>query len=705
MSWPTPQDYNEAVQNPQSSFTDLELQKGRVELNGLGLPRPITGGFASVYKIQCGHRTWAARCFLSEVDGIKQRYQAISDHLRVVNLPQTVPFSYLENGIRVRGRNYPLVKMEWVQGESLVSFVEKSIRNPQSLITLARNWKKLVDSLRAANVAHGDLQHGNISILGNQLRLLDYDGMFVPSLAGKSSNEVGHRNYQLPSRTNRDFGPHIDNFSAWVIYVSLVALAAHPNFWLKHRGGDECLLFRKEDFENPRRSSILNDLGSSPNKEVRALVGRFVDLFKCPIKNVPFLDENLASDFENISVSPPKQQSPWWAGFTPDIATPPQRPAPKSIRKRPKSTNRPRRRPGSGKGPTSGPTGNTSTTVDNHGSVALGLFMLILVGAATLYFLHIRQEREAWRTSRERQDQRTAGQVGVAEESALARTDVSRESPGQGVVAGDEAVDERSLAEAKLKLEAEEAVLATNLGLRRPFGPGERGELGSIAVHWIPAGQFTMGSRPAELGRELDEAQHTVVLSRGLFLAETECTQSQWVAVMGSNPSTFKGLDQPVEQVNWREAVEYCRKLTSKQRLEGILPESWEWRLPTEAEWEYAARAGTTGARYGDLDSIGWYEGNSNQSTHLVKRRQPNTWGLYDIIGNVSEWCWDGYGYYPSSSVTDPKGQVSDPDPSRVNRGGSWLNDAMEMRSANRNRSDPDNRSSYLGFRPALSSK
>ena len=120
-----------------------------------------------------------------------------------------------------------------------------------------------------------------------------------------------------------------------------------------------------------------------------------------------------------------------------------------------------------------------------------------------------------------------------------------------------------------------------------------------------------MGSPSSEEGRYPDETQHEVVLTRGFFLAETECTQGQWEAVMGGSPSNFKGTDRPVEQVSWGEALEYCQKLTTKQRAEGILPDGWEWRLPTEAEWEYAARAGTTGPRYGELEAIAWWSGNS----------------------------------------------------------------------------------------------
>ncbi len=138
------------------------------------------------------------------------------------------------------------------------------------------------------------------------------------------------------------------------------------------------------------------------------------------------------------------------------------------------------------------------------------------------------------------------------------------------------------------------------------FPAGTLRSFGGMECVWCPPGQFMMGSPTSEKGRHADEVQHEVVLTRGFFLAETECTQGQWQAVMGGNPSYFEGTERPVEQVSWEEAVEYCRKLTAKQPAEGILADGWEWRLPTEAEWEYAARAGTIGARYGKLETIAW---------------------------------------------------------------------------------------------------
>ena len=171
---------------------------------------------------------------------------------------------------------------------------------------------------------------------------------------------------------------------------------------------------------------------------------------------------------------------------------------------------------------------------------------------------------------------------------------------------------------------------------------------------------------------------------------------------MGSNPSHFKGPDRPVENVSWDEAMEFCRKLTKMHQEAGVMPQGWSWRLPTEAEWEYAARAGTTGPRHGELDVIAWHSGNSGGETHPVKQKAANAWGLYDMMGNVYEWCSDLYGAYPSGSVTDPTGATSGS--YRVNRGGSWSGEAGFCRSALRYGVVPGNRFFNLGFRSVLSS-
>ena len=223
--------------------------------------------------------------------------------------------------------------------------------------------------------------------------------------------------------------------------------------------------------------------------------------------------------------------------------------------------------------------------------------------------------------------------------------------------------------------------------------------VGTDGFVWIPPGKFLMGSPASEAGRSPNETQHTVTLTQGFWLSDHEVTQSEYEAVMGNNPSDFKGADRPVVWVSWNEAVLYCQRLTERERAASRISVQQTYRLPTEAEWEYAARAGTTGSTYGELDEIAWHIGNSGGQTRTINQKTPNAWGLYDMMGNVSEWCSDWYGYYPTGSVTDPAGPISGP--YQVYRGGSFRYGGVDMRSADRGASG--SRGDNLGFRPVLS--
>jgi len=212
----------------------------------------------------------------------------------------------------------------------------------------------------------------------------------------------------------------------------------------------------------------------------------------------------------------------------------------------------------------------------------------------------------------------------------------------------------------------------------------------------IPAGSFTMGSPSGEDGRSSEESQVEVSLSQPFWLAKTEVTEAQWEAVMGSNPSEFKGPNLPVENVSWEDAQAYLTKFNEK----GVLPDGWKFALPTEAQWEYACRAGEKGPYSGGtLDEVGWYGDNSGTQTHEVGQKKPNAWGLHDMHGNVWEWCADWY-EDTLKGGSDPAGPSSG-DP-RVSRGGSWRNDASPCLAARRLGLRPGLRVNGLGFRPAL---
>ena len=173
-----------------------------------------------------------------------------------------------------------------------------------------------------------------------------------------------------------------------------------------------------------------------------------------------------------------------------------------------------------------------------------------------------------------------------------------------------------------------------------------------------------MGSPASEAGRGNDEAQHRVTITKAFYLSETEVTQESWQKVMGANPSGFNGASNPVEQVSWNDCQSFCQS-------SGL-------RLASESEWEYACRAGTTGPYAGDLASMAWFGDNSGNSTQPVKQRKPNAWGLYDMHGNVWEWCEDGYAESASSTQQASTGNVG----ARVLRGGGWNNNGFRVARA-----------------------
>ncbi len=220
-------------------------------------------------------------------------------------------------------------------------------------------------------------------------------------------------------------------------------------------------------------------------------------------------------------------------------------------------------------------------------------------------------------------------------------------------------------------------------------------------MRWIPPGRFTMGSPDGERGRWDDEGpQHEVVLTEGYWLGETPVTQALWFAVTGSNPSRFQGLDRPVERVSWNDAQDFVKRLNA--RLPGL-----EARLPTEAEWERACRGGTTRATWlgannqRTLNAIAWWGDNSGDETHPVGQKAVNPYGLYDMLGNVWEWCGDAMRRYDAAPVRDPYDTTSSP--FRVRRGGSWLSDAWFVRAAYRVALEPSIRDDDLGLRLARS--
>ena len=223
-----------------------------------------------------------------------------------------------------------------------------------------------------------------------------------------------------------------------------------------------------------------------------------------------------------------------------------------------------------------------------------------------------------------------------------------------------------------------------------------------IEMVWMTPGTFTMGSPEEEWGRDKAEGvQREVTLTKGFWIGRTEVTQAQYEAVAGMNPSRFTevGPDAPGERVSWLDATAWCKKLTERERAAGRLPDGYVYALPPEAQWEYACRAGTEGAPM-YLEEVAWYEENSGGITHRVAQKKPNAWGLYDMLGNVLEWCRDWYGDYARTAETDPTGPAHGY--FRMARGGSWRVGAAVCRPAARAGGSSGRRDYTIGFRVGL---
>lgn len=287
-------DYREVLQNPCIAFKEIELQNATVKQTPLGLPSLVSGGFAltACLTTQKGSR-WAIRCFHKEVPDLQERYRYISEQLSRINEDFFVKFEYQTDGIKVRSSSYPIVKMAWVDGESLSEYVEDNLSNPSVLKQLAEQIKFIGSKLRKLQMAHGDLQHGNILVRNNgRLVLIDYDGIYVPNMPYKQSNEIGHIAFQHPERNNLFFNEKIDNFSIITIYISFLCLANFnaKQIWQKYHTGEN-LIFSRKDYQDPANSTLFSDLQKNP--QIAPLISRFQKICYNRIQDVPSLEEFL----------------------------------------------------------------------------------------------------------------------------------------------------------------------------------------------------------------------------------------------------------------------------------------------------------------------------------------------------------------------------------------------------------------------------
>ncbi len=313
MPWPGITDFSEAVQNPPLCFKGTELEAGVVTVNQRGMPLVFSGAFACVYPVSVGGQTFAVRCFTREVKDQETRYNQLSEYLINALPPSFVHFEFLEHGISLKGVWYPVVRMEWVEGESLSSFVGSHVNDPDALRRVAAQWRGgPAASLRGLGIAHNDLQHGNVMVQADgRIRLVDYDGMFLPRFRGERSPELGHKNFQHPLRSAEDYDAYVDNFPSLVVYLSLLAIASDPGLWAFFN--DDNLILTRNDYADPRSSELFNRLKSSPDLTVAKLTERLEECCALPVEKVPDLETILhdipPSTAPSPSATPPAATS------------------------------------------------------------------------------------------------------------------------------------------------------------------------------------------------------------------------------------------------------------------------------------------------------------------------------------------------------------------------------------------------------------
>jgi formylglycine-generating enzyme required for sulfatase activity len=321
-------------------------------------------------------------------------------------------------------------------------------------------------------------------------------------------------------------------------------------------------------------------------------------------------------------------------------------------------------------------------------------------------FLYLAGKARQVEIVRQAEVARLAAEAETARQAEVARLAAEAEAARQAEVA-------RLAAEAEAARQAETArQAAETLRIDKLMEGKAPFTIQGIGIEMLPVrpGEFLMGSPSSEKDRASDELQHRVKLTQPFWFGKYEVTQGQWEAVMRNNPSHFKGEDLPVERVSWEDAMEFCRKLN---QLDGNRPRGYVYSLPTEAQWEYVCRAGTTTATAfgnslssreanfnGNFPYGGAAKGPDLNKTAPVGSYRPNAWGFYDLHGNVWEWCADWRGEYPSGSEADPPGPSTGSN--RVLRGGGWFSYGRYCRSAYRLWDDPGNRHGTLGFRPSL---
>ena len=335
--WPSGYEYAIAVQDP-SMFFDSGLRTGTLRTDMLGMPSSRSGQSAIVFEVTTSEVPTAVRCFTSPPSDGKSRYDALAAHLQSTPCAPLVPATWVDQGVNIDGHWFPVVKMDWAPGRPLNLAVEAHLHDASALIELSKRWADCVYALESAGLAHGDLQHGNILVDTDlRIRLVDLDGVWVPTLDGRPPREFGHPNFQHPARDDATWGRHTDAFSALAIYVALRAVAADASLWNLYNNGEN-LLFSRQDFEQPGETPLWNALDASTDVDVAimaALLRNFCDLEPNLATSLSFIVRTRSLPMgipraRSLSPLTGPSNTEWWAAAEPPVtaalAPPPPRP-------------------------------------------------------------------------------------------------------------------------------------------------------------------------------------------------------------------------------------------------------------------------------------------------------------------------------------------------------------------------------------------
>ena len=773
MQYPLISEYKDAILNAEDNFN--KLARLRPVLDGHGDPVMSSGNFAVVFKMTDGTKDYAIKCFTKEQEGRAEAYRQICRYLQCVPSPYMVSMQYLEKELFVDTNQsdddeFPVLLMDWVEGVSLDRYVKKIKRNGEKRIRLANEFRELSFWLMGQEFAHGDLKPDNIIVTeSGHLVLVDYDGMFIPSMRGQKSRELGTPLYRFKGRTPADFDEFSDDYACVFILLVLTAGCIAPVDF--------------DAFSSPDAKDILKHFSAYfEHAQVAPCIAAFLLVASSGRLDRQVLYPLLAHrSGNNIRISTTPVPPPF------AVAQPPTPKRQLSFTVNGVTFEMV---------PVEGGTFTMGATAEQGGdanvyekpahkvtlsSYAIGKYevtqalwkavmgnnpsrfkggdlpvenvswndcqeFLKKLNSLTGQQFRLPTEAEwefAARGGRKSRHYKYSGSKGLAEVAWYGVNSNSQTHP-----VGAKNPNELGIYDMSGNVwewcndwfgDYTSSAVTNPLGptygsLRvyrggswrgiagvcrvsnrygdfpgsRPYGLGLRLVLpqqlmftvNGVTFEMVPVegGTFTMGATAEQGGDAYDSEKpaHKVTLS-SYAIGKYEVTQALWKAVMGDNPSRFKGGDLPVENVSWNDCQEFLKKLNS---LTGQ-----QFRLPTEAEWEFAARGGrkSKGYKYSgsnDLAEVAWYGDNSNRQTHPVGVKKPNELGIYDMSGNVREWCNDWFGDYSSSAVSNPSGPSSGG--YRVRRGGGWDYLATFCRVSSRFGNIPVNRFNYLGLRLVL---